>query len=511
MPEEAFDRAPSNTDGAKDTNPQLGALDLGSNSFHLLVATESHGRIQIIDKYKEMVRLADGLDANNSLSTEVIERAMSCLERLGQRLRPLAINNVRVVGTNTLRKANNSALFIKQAEAALGHKIEIVSGREEARLIFLGVSHDLGIEDSRRLVVDIGGGSTEVILGRHNQPEVLESLHMGCVSMSKKHFGEGKITKKSMNAAVEEAMVELEPVAGLFTTPGWETAIGTSGTINAIAEIVLQTSGGEHITPQSLEACIEQLFNAQTVDNIDLPGLADERKPVIAGGVAILQGIFQGLGITQMATAQSAMREGIIYDLLGRQQQSDARDQTVNSLIERYRVDRAQSRRVRETALTLLSQVAMHWALTEAHYKHILGWAADLHELGMDISHSGFHKHGAYLLENMDLPGFSRPDQSQVATLVRAHRRKLGPNLFPQDDDVLIRLAILLRLAIVLHRNRSPHNLPHIQLDVDPTDATIKLGLPEQWLDEHPLTRVDLLNEANYLAAADFQLFVETF
>ena len=495
-----------------DTNAseQLGALDLGSNSFHLLVANNSHGRIQIIDKYKEMVRLADGLDEHNNLDPETIERAMVCLERLGQRLRPLNPANVRVVGTNTLRKATNSDLFMRQAEAALGHKIEIVSGREEARLIFIGVCHDLGSDDSPRLIADIGGGSTEVIVGRHNTPEHLESLYMGCVSMSKKHFADGKLSQARMDAAIQDALVELEPVAGEFISSGWDSAVGASGTINAIAEVIrVNYYAQDGITPVTLDELTQRIVDAGSIENLALNGLAEERKPVIPGGIAILQGLFRGLKIKHMTAAQSAMREGIIYDLLGRQHQSDARDQTVRSLMERYRIDQGQARRVRETSLSFLSQVAMSWQLTDAHYKHILGWSADLHELGMDISHSGFHKHGAYLLENMDLPGFSRSDQSQIACLVRAHRRKLNTNLFPAEDTDLIKLATLLRLGIVLHRSRSPQALPHIQLDVK--DQTVCLSFPSAWLAEHPLTMVDLENEATYLQALDLKLKVDSF
>ena len=485
---------------------QLAALDLGSNSFHLLIAQESHGRIQVIDKFKEMVRLAEGLTDDGPISPKVANRALAFLELVSQRLRSIDPANVRIVGTNTLRQAKDQK-FMAKAEEILGHKIEIISGREEARLIFMGVCHDLGGESTRRLVVDIGGGSTELILGRMTTPETLESLHMGCVSMSQRFFADGRIDKKSMNAAIKHALVELEPVAHEFVSLDWESAVGASGTINTVSDVLTPMTGSDLITPTALKQLKQALIDAGSVDKLDLEGLSDERKAVFAGGVAILSAIFDALKIREMTAAQAALREGLIYDLLGRQHEDDAREHTVESLIQRYRIDAIHARQVRETAITLLAQIALDWDLVAAQHKLSLAWAASLHEIGMDISHSGYHKHGEYLLENMDLPGFSRSEQRQLAILVRSHRRKLVPELFSDQQD-LLRLAVILRLAIVLHRSRSHTPLPHIELKAN--DKKITLSLPKAWLEDHPLTAEDFANEAKYLQAIELPLHIKT-
>ncbi len=493
------------TQAHSGSGKQLGALDLGSNSFHLLVAREHQGHIQFLDKHKEMVRLAEGLDADKQqMDDSVAARALACLGRFGERLRPLEPENVRIVGTNTLRQIGQSAKFIKQAEEALGHKIEIISGYEEARLIYLGVSHDIGLDVDKRLVIDIGGGSTEIILGRMATPVHLESLHMGCVSMTTRFFRDGKITAKRFDAAINDALLELEPVVQEFLDHGWDTTIGASGTINAVLSVMTDLDvDAETIAPENLQILREALIKAGDVRNIALESLADERKPVFPGGVAILIALFTALDIEQMRAAQSALREGLIYDLLGRQHHDDARDHTVEGLLERFYIDAAQAQRVRETAIGLLSQVAKSWDVTTADDRHLLGWAASLHELGRGISHTGFHKHGAYLIEHLDMPGFARSEQNLLAALVRNHRRKLVLDEWTKAPRSL-RLMVVLRLAAVLHRNRGPHTLPHIELAAASNRLTITL--PQTWAERHQLTLLDIENEARYLSSAGINL-----
>ncbi|MEM7002044.1 MAG: Ppx/GppA phosphatase family protein [Pseudomonadota bacterium] len=486
---------------------QLGALDLGSNSFHLLVAQESGDRVQFIDKHKEMVRLAAGLDADNHLSPEVRQRALDCLRRFGERLRSLDPQNVRVVGTNTLRKADSDD-FIAAAEAELGHKIDIISGLEEARLIFMGVCHDLGASEQRRLVADIGGGSTELIVGRGAQAEHLESLYMGCVSLTQSYFADGAITAERFEQARSHAMVELEPVANQFINLGWDTAIGTSGTINAIHEILRRKYSHDAISLPGLKDLTTHLCTAGHVDQIDLPGLAEERKAVFPGGLAILTAILETLNVQEMSTSQSALREGLIVDLVGRQHREDARDRTVNRVMQRFAVDAKQARYVHESAITLLSQVATAWGLTAASHKQLIAWAADLAEIGMDVSHSGYHKHSGYLLENLEMPGFSRLEQQQIALMVRNHRRKLSKEMFDGNQDPMFRLTVLLRIAAVLHRSRSYDSMPHITAAA--ADQQLSLQFDAQWLARHPLTALDLANEATYLGTMDFELTVHS-
>ncbi len=496
----------------KGGSNQLAALDLGSNSFHLMVAQETGGRIQVIDKIKEMVRLAEGLDDDDNLSEPVISRALACLERFGQRLRELPARNVRIVATNTLRRASNASDFLRRAEAALGHKVEIISGREEARLIYLGVAHALEDEHDRRLVVDIGGGSTEIILGHRFQAERTESLYMGCVGLSRTYFADGKIRANQFKAAVNHAKQELEPVQQAYKSSGWDTAVGASGTILAIQQVLrnmgLDQSG---ITREGLEKIRKSLLQAKQLENISLPGLPTERAAVFPGGVAILYAIFEALDIELMQATSGALREGVIHDLLGRAYQQDVRDTTVRDLVSRYHIDEKHGRKVRETAISLLAQAAEAWLLTDPNDARVLTWAAELHEIGLDIAHSQFHRHGGYLLRYMDMAGFSSADQRQLAALVRAHRRK-----FPMDEGAftgsdserMIRLAVLLRIAVVLHRNRGSAPLPHVGVKV--SGDKVRLSLPSQWLERHPLTRLDLEQEAAYLLAVPVKLSIET-
>ncbi|MEN9807290.1 MAG: hypothetical protein RL756_1810 [Pseudomonadota bacterium] len=493
----------------QDEHPeQFAALDLGSNSFHLLVVQVTAGRVQVLDKIKEMVRLAEGLDRADYLTEPVALRALDCLERFGQRLRDLPAGNVRVVGTNTLRRASNSADFLRRASAALGHTVEIVSGREEARLIYLGVCHAIEDEHDRRLVIDIGGGSTELIIGRRFQPELMESLFMGCVGLTRAHFTDGRIRPSQFQDALNHARQELEPVERAYRESGWETVIGASGTILAVQDILAALGIGHGaITRSGLDEIRRLVLQARSLESLALPGLPPERASVFPGGLAILSAIFDRLGIERMQASTGALREGLIFDLLGRAQHRDVRENTVRDLVGRYHIDDKQARRVRETALSLLAQAATPWGLTDPADKTTLGWAADLHEIGMDIAHTQYHKHGGYLLQHMDMPGFSSRDQRRLAALVRAHRRKfpVAESMFNGAEGTRIqRLATLLRLAAVLHRNRDSRPLPHVSMVVD--EQSLCLSLPDSWLRRHPLTRLDLSQEAEFLSAAGINL-----
>jgi exopolyphosphatase/guanosine-5'-triphosphate,3'-diphosphate pyrophosphatase len=364
------------------------------------------------------------------------------------------------------------------------------------------------LEDTadRRLVVDIGGGSTEIILGRRFRAEMMESLSMGCVGITSRCFTDGKLRASQFKEASNAARQELEPLSKIYRDAGWDTAIGASGTILAVQDIISELSPDQTtITLAGLTTIRKALIGARQLDKIDLPGLPVERAPVFAGGLAILQGIFEALGIEEMQATSGALREGLLYDLLGRVQDQDVRENTVQSLAVRYHIDQAHARRVRETAIALLAQAALEWGLTEPTDKLLLNWASDLHEIGLDIAHSQYHKHGGYLLEHMDMPGFSRLDQLDLATLVRAHRRKLPVS----DIDIserIMRLVVLLRISVVLHRSRTTDPLPHV--DVHVKDRKVKLSFPDGWLSNYPLTDLDLAQEAQYLKGIDFSLKV---
>ena len=486
----------------------VAAIDLGSNSFHMVVGQEVGGRIRVVDRMKEMVRLAAGLNADNELEPDAAERALGALRRFGQRLRDVPPGSVRAVGTNTLRKAQNSDAFLQQAETALGHPIEIIAGREEARIIYLGVAHNSADVAEQRLVIDIGGGSTEFIIGHLFTPLMMESLYMGCVGMSQAHFADGKITEKQMNAAELQAAQEVEAIQTPYSRVGWGHVLGASGSILAVREVVRGNGWSDDgITADSLKRLRAELIRRGSVDKLgDLIGLQPQRAPVFAGGVAILHAIFEAFELKRMHCSDGALREGLLYDLQGRLHHSDMRDETIDDLSRVYHVDLEQANRVERTALNLRAQVDRQWGLRKDSFGTLLARAARLHEVGVAIAHNQYHKHGAYILRNADLAGFSTREQHQIGALIRLHRRKFAVSELEEFDAKLRtrmrRLAVLLRLAVVLNRSRTEAPVPTIE----GATGMVALNFPPGWLDEHPLTRADLMQEAEYLAAAGVKL-----
>ena len=487
----------------------MAAVDLGSNSFHMVVARMHHGQLAIVDRLREMVRLASGLSGRNILSNESQDRALGCLRRFGQRLRDMHASKVRVVGTNTLRKARNADSFLGAAEDALGHPVEIISGMEEARLIYQGVSHHTVAISGANLVIDIGGGSTELIIGEGYEPRRLESLAMGCVGLSQRFFESGRLSKKRFDKARLAVQLELQPVRGSFQSLGWERAIGSSGTIRAAADIALELGLGEgYLTLSDVEKIIEKMIEARRVDNLKLPGLSPDRAQVFSGGIAILVETLRLLDIDRLSISDGALREGLLYDMLGRLQHKDVREQSILGMQRRYHVDEAQAVRVETMALTLHGKVAAGWDLEAEEFRLLLSWASRLHEVGLDIAHSKYHLHGGYLLANADLPGFSRIEQQLLAKLVGFHRRKLeGFSLrdVPQSwQQPLLRLLVLLRLAVLLNRSRSPIELPASEF-ICGTDS-LEIHMPRAWFADNPLTQADLTQEQAWLEEYGFEL-----
>lgn len=491
-------------------NPDIvAAVDLGSNSFHMIVARISEGHMQVTDRLKEMVRLGEGLTEDKQITPEVEERALACLERFGQRLRTFPPGSVRAVGTNTLRQLSGESDFIARAEAALGHNIQVIAGREEARLIYLGVAHDLAAGTERRLVVDIGGGSTEIIVGLGFSPRLRESLHMGCVSMSGRHFADGRITARAMEKAELTGALEVRPVREIFRGAGWRTAVGSSGTIRSIAAVVTAEGWSEDgISAPALARLREALIDAGRVSAIALKGLSDERRAVFPGGVAVLRAIFETLGIERMQVSDYALREGLIYEMMGRVQHADIRERTVMTLCRQFQIDQDHGQRVRGTALALYRQLASAWSLDDPAQTLMLAWAARLHEIGLMVAHSQYQKHGAYLLRNADLAGFTRQEQMLLAALVLGHRRK-----FPVQELAALpsgmrqsahRLCVILRLAVLLNRGRSPLGKPNP--DITASGDQLRLDFPGDWLITHPLTQLELEQEAELLNAAGLRL-----
>lgn len=491
----------------------LAAIDLGSNSFHMIIARLRDGHFQVVDKLREMVQLRAGLDENDRLSPESQERAIACLQRFGERIKDLPSTSVRIVGTNTLRVAKNSQVFLRRARLALDHPIEIIAGEEEARLIYLGVAHALAFDDSRRLVMDIGGGSTEFIIGEGFSGLKRESLEMGCVSFSKRFFADGKVSKTRIKTALIAAGTRLRAIQRPYRNMGWTDAIGASGTIRTVANIVNQ-NGWAHdgvITPESLDKLIDAMVGAGHIEQFELEGLSEERRSVLPGGVAVLKAAFDRLKIERMVVSDGALREGLLYDLLGRIQHDDERERTVLALARRYQVDEDHALRISTMATQLFEQVAPAWNINEEAYLDRLQWAAKLHEVGLVIAHESFQKHSAYLVANSGLPGFSREEQHALATVVYGQRRKFPKkeikDLPDELQDSTKKLTILLRLAMVFNRGRSERADTFVKLKV--IKKGLCLTLPKGWLDKHPLTEADLIQEAEYLAKVDIKLKVK--
>ncbi|WP_024327944.1 Ppx/GppA phosphatase family protein [Thioalkalivibrio sp. AKL19] len=476
----------------------VAAVDLGSNSFHMIVSRRQEGEVLKVDRLKEMVRLASGLAPDGQLDPEVAQRALDCLDRFGQRLRQLPRGHVRVVGTNTLRQMRDSRAFLRAAEEALGHPVEIIAGREEARLIYLGVAHTLADDSGRRLVMDIGGGSTEFIIGERFEPVLAESLEMGCVTFTRRFFAEGRLTRKAFAAAQLRAEQELQPIATAYREQGWDQALGASGTILALDRMVHEA--GLDVPPgvsrKNLEALRDALIEQGAIEGLKFPGLAEDRAPVIAGGLAVLLGSFEALGIERLHPSEGALREGVVHDLLGRFRHEDVRGRTIHTLRRRFAVDAAQADRVQATVARLVTAARAAWGLDEDDAER-LDWAAELHEIGLALAHSKYHKHGEYILAWADLPGFSQPEQAELALLVRLHRRSLKPKLLSGVREgrarPLLSMAALLRLAVLLHRSRAPDPVPLERIEA--TQEGLTLTFAPDWLDTHPLTRADLETE----------------
>ena len=476
----------------------LAALDLGSNSFHMVVAQRVLGQLRVVDRLRETVRMAEGLDKAGRLAPESQARALDCLSRFGQRIAELPPHHVRAIATNTVRQLRAPTSFLQPAEQALGHAIEVVNGREEARLIYLGVAHAQPPKPgSLRLVVDIGGGSTECIIGRGFDAIERESLQVGCIATTRRFFGNGKLSKKKWREAVIEVGAEFQQFANAYRALGWNEAIGASGTCKAIGEIcaAMKLTKGA-VTAEALPQVRDRLLQAESIAAIQLPGLSDERRPIIAGGVLVLEAAFSALGLARMAVSKAAMREGVLYDMLGRGSEHDPREASIVALTRRYGIDEAQAARVEATAIRLFEQVAPAWKLDPDDLL-MLAWAARLHELGLTIAHSGYHVHGAYILENSDIAGFSQQGQRFLAALVRTHRRGIAKSAFEMIPDRLLanarHCAALLRLAVLLHRSHDNQAMPEPLLRTEGERLT--LALDKRWLQARPLLRADLEGE----------------
>lgn len=491
----------------------MAAIDIGSNSFHLAIARLDHGEVRKVASMSEKVQLAAGLDEHNILSEEAQQRGLDCLSRFVGRLESVSADRLRIVATNALRQAKNADEFIRRANEILPKSIEIIAGREEARLIYLGVSHTNASSD-KRLVVDIGGGSTEFIIGQEFDPILTESLQMGCVAFTKSFFEDGNITEKAFEKAIAAARKEILAISGRYQKTGWSSVIGSSGTIKAARNVLVSKGWAddqERITYQGLKSLEKLLIKVGDVNDIELEGVKEHRKAVFPAGVAVLRAVMKVFGIDTITYSDGALREGVMYDMLGRFASEDVRDRSVEALIKRYSVDKKQAKRVVKTSHCLFEQVQAQLGLTTED-DDLLRRAAFLYEIGLAISHSGYHRHSAYLLEHSDVPGFSQVDQLRISQLVQHHRRKLKAEGYARTvaagGESLIYLCLILRLAVLAHHSRSDFQRPVLNLNlVDKTHWQITVDADS---DDYPLLVSDLKDEVSQFGKWGVELEVVT-
>jgi exopolyphosphatase/guanosine-5'-triphosphate,3'-diphosphate pyrophosphatase len=476
----------------------------------MIVGEFRHGQLAIIDRLKETVRLSEGLKDKGNLTEAARRRALDCLSRFGERLRDMHADSVRTAGTSALRRAADSGDFRREAEEALGHPIEVISGIEEARLIYNGVFHSMPHTDGFRLVLDIGGGSTEMILGQGDRPQALESLHMGCVVMTETFFADGKLSKRNFDQARLAARLKLRPVKAFFRDATDIEAVGCSGTILSTENVAREVGAIESndLTPDAVETLIERVTRFSDIGKLQMRGLSERRAQVWPGGLAILVELMEVLRIERLKVSDGALREGLLYDHIGRLRHEDARDRTIKAMAIRYNVDQPQAERVARTAVQLLEQIARSWQLESSLAAQLLEWSSSIHEIGLDIAHSGFQRHGAYIAANADMPGFPRSEQKLVAFLIEAQRTEISRSSLASVPSrwrkPAIRLAILLRLAVLLNRSRTKVDLP--QIDALADQRGIELRFPGGWLDANPLTIADLDQEQVYLRKVGYDL-----
>lgn len=479
-------------------SPYYAAIDLGSNSFHMIVAKEEDGALTVIDRVKEMVQIARGLGPEGELAEDAKQRALECLACFRERLAEFPASSVRAVGTKALRIGDNSD-FLKQAQQALGHPIETVSGYEEARLVYQGVSHAIPLQQGQTLVLDIGGGSTEFIIGHQTTPLLLESLSLGCVTFSQRYFSEG-CSADAMHNAYLAACAELEVIEANYKQCGWDVVFGASGTIKAVAEYL--QGNNAYIDRERLQLLYQDVSISGISGGNDVTKL---RREVLPAGIAILKAIFDQLNLETIHIADTALKEGLIYDIVGRLSDRDIRDKTIKQMTQRYDVDLEQAQRIGEFANRLLAQLPLSEEDHKLIYPHqLLHWAAQVHEIGINVAHNDYHLHGHYLLRHSDMAGFSRLEQHWLAQLVKLHRKKLPSTQANNLPKNLATCLLCLRLAVLFHRNRSP-----LTLDVNLHASKEGLFLHVEGLEEHPLTRKNLSLEQEYLRPLGIELQIQ--
>ena len=493
------------------TENTYAAIDLGSNSFHMAVAGATSTHLQMIDKLRRPVRLGSGLDKDNNITPETMDRALGCLELFQNRLRGVPPSQIRTVGTNTLRRARNAHEFNQRAESILGAPIDIISGREEARLIYTGIVYGRH-DNTKRLVIDIGGGSTELIIGTGIRPVIMESVNMGCVSATQKWFSDTSNTlARQFEKSIRKSQLELRALSSQYRNAGWDVCIGSSGTIKAVERIQVALGYTEHgISSEGLEDTRKLLVKKGLSALAGISSISDDRKAVILGGLAVLIATFRSLKIDFMTVSHAALREGVIVDLAGEKLNEHVRHNAIADIQRRFQIDKEQAGKVSATADTIFDSVSRAWGLDDKQHRTALHYACALHEIGLSVAHVQYHKHGDYLLSNADMLGFSRNDQNMLAGLVRNHRRKVASNVANRSGashkDKFFHLLVILRLAVLFHRTRQASVAPPLTISV--TANSLIITLPHQWLTDNPLTHADLINEITPVRTAGFTLAI---
>lgn len=482
----------------------LAALDLGSNSFHVTLATFADGNVRWQEAMSEKVQLAAGLDAKGNLDQAAQERGLACLARFAERISGVEKENVRVVATSTLRQAHNAHEFVQAAEALLGCRVEVISGVEEARLINLGVAHALSDNSPQRLVVDIGGGSTELIIGKDMRALETRSLVMGCVVFTRRFFADGLLTERNYDAAYLAACQQLQPVKQFYLERGWQYCVGASGTVKAVAR-ACGHKRPDAITPQGIETLKQRLLKTSRLDALTIRGVPANRCHIIPAGLAILQAVMDELGVESVEHVSGALREGVVHQMVDeRQGDVHPADDSLAQLAKRCRIDARQAQRVSAVARQLYQQQNSRLA---SSYHERLMQAAAVHEAGMIISYEQHQKHGGYLVQHADMAGFSRRQQKQLASLVRGQRGRLPAVLLEQSDAGWLEMAVILRLAVLVNHARVDRDCSGLLLQKTASEKW-EVHVPSVWQTQRPLFCADLVREVEWLDKAGIRLAV---
>lgn len=497
-------------DSCTQPSPLYAVIDLGSNSFHMLITRQLADSVQIVDKVKRKVRLASGLDNSNHLSKAAIARGLECLSFFAERLQDIPKENVKIVATATVRLAANKDEFLQQANKVLGQNIQLLTGEEEAQYIYQGVAFtSCGPEN--RLVFDIGGASTEIIVGHGTKPLNVVSLNIGCVTFLTQFFPEQKITAKAFEQAIQQATLQIQPYVSNYQQVGWQIVLGGSGTMQALAEMLLFAGKPPIITHDYLFQVRQKLIEQESISAINIEGLTSERAAVFPSGLAILIALFEQFAVDKLQLSSGALREGLLYQMLPKHKETDIRQHAINSLMERFHVDKQHANTVLTQAVSLYDSVKEEWQLTNTNNLSLLKASCQLHEIGLLIDFKHHQKHNAYIINHSDLPGFDVAEKQLLSCLVQQYKGDINTRTLKQqaccDLEEANKLLAILRLSVILCRRRKDDVLPHYSCYAKGNE--VFLCLPDAWLVKHPLIADELLQEADHIAAIALTLTIQ--